>query len=369
MSPLPNRVGSEQPERTSSPRMLKVKPPVSDPITRLIASLPRRVALVGVAKNCGKTTTLNALLERLTRRPVGLVSVGIDGEREDLLLGTEKPSIVAHPGQWVVSSEQGFALSTAHLEYVEPLGFTTPMGEVHVARVLQGGEVMLSGMRHGGDLHRALEVLTRLGAEPCLIDGAYGRTIGARASLVEGVILSTGAILSPSIEEIVEATCSLVARLSCPAPPHAWQRALLHRAVTEGRALLGGPDVEPQPLKADSALLGVPRSGALWREELLAIAAPGLVSDRVLEALLNVPPCGSRRALILEDGTRMQASGALLKRFERRWDLFATERVELLAVSFNPTRLDGSSLPAEALSEALQARLGQDMLVFDPLRA
>ena len=43
---------------------------------------PGRCALVGVAKNCGKTTTLNALARRQRElgRVVGLISIGVDGE-------------------------------------------------------------------------------------------------------------------------------------------------------------------------------------------------------------------------------------------------------------------------------------------------
>ena len=63
-----------------------------------------RLALVGVAKNCGKTTTLNYLLGSgvCSGRVVGLVSIGIDGESADLLIGTKKPPIHVAAGQWVL---------------------------------------------------------------------------------------------------------------------------------------------------------------------------------------------------------------------------------------------------------------------------
>ena len=42
-----------------------------------------RIAFVGAAKNCGKTTTLNAFVAEASAlgRVVGLVSIGIDGQR------------------------------------------------------------------------------------------------------------------------------------------------------------------------------------------------------------------------------------------------------------------------------------------------
>jgi hypothetical protein len=44
------------------------------------------VTVVGLAKNAGKTTVVNHLLERMCDR-VGLASLGLDGEARDQLTG------------------------------------------------------------------------------------------------------------------------------------------------------------------------------------------------------------------------------------------------------------------------------------------
>ncbi len=324
--------------------------------------------MVGVAKNCGKTTTLNFLLSLLETSPTGLVSVGIDGESRDYLIGTDKPSIRVQPGQWVVSSREGFARSSAQVEFVESLGFETPMGPVYLARVLQPGEVLLSGMRHSGDLARALDLMARHGADPCLVDGAYGRTVGARASLTEHVIVSTGAIISSSLKEVLEVTRSLTHRLTSPPPPHPWQIALMQQASLQERALLGGSErAVPVSLAMRSALTGLPRSRDLWDTTVESIAVPGLVSNRVLEELLLVKPLANkRRALIVEDGTRIQASSSLLQRFERSWDLYATTNVKLLGISYNPTSITGASLDPVTFEDALRETYGEQLWIFNP---
>lgn len=334
------------------------------------AALRGRIAVVGVAKNCGKTTTLNALLREREHEPVGLLSIGIDGEPHDLFIGTPKPSIAVHPGQWVISTEVGFQSSSARFEFVASLGFSTPMGAVSLARVREAGEVMLSGVRHGADLMCALEMMAEHGASPLFIDGAYGRVMGARSAWCDGVIVSTGAILSSSLDEVIAATTWLTQRLTREPPPEAWQRELLAQAMREERALLGTPDGEVTPLAARSALVGLSRSRALWTPAHRAIAVPGLVSDRVLEELLVVASRDDfdRRALLVPDGTSVQADAALMSRFERQWEWFAGENVALLGVSFNPTSLSGPGIDAERFEQALREAYGEGVWIFDPVR-
>ena len=53
------------------------------------------LCLAGMCKNAGKTTALNALIRGAKARGVSLAltSIGRDGEREDLVTGTNKPPI------------------------------------------------------------------------------------------------------------------------------------------------------------------------------------------------------------------------------------------------------------------------------------
>jgi len=55
------------------------------------------ISIVGMAKNAGKTVTLNALLDEAYEngKNVGLTSIGRDGEKQDIVTQTEKPMIYA----------------------------------------------------------------------------------------------------------------------------------------------------------------------------------------------------------------------------------------------------------------------------------
>src|SRR5699024_10486695 len=115
----------------------------------------------------------------LKTRTVGMVSVGIDGETKDVLLGSEKPAIWAGAGDWLVTARDALLKSSAQVEYVENLGFSTPLGEVFCARVVQPGEVVLGGLRHRADLLKSCQILESHGVDLVLIDGAYARTVAA----------------------------------------------------------------------------------------------------------------------------------------------------------------------------------------------
>jgi hypothetical protein len=63
------------------------------------------VTIVGLAKNAGKTTVVNHLLERLDGR-IGLASLGLDGEARDQLTGLAKPRIAPPAGALVLATTQ-----------------------------------------------------------------------------------------------------------------------------------------------------------------------------------------------------------------------------------------------------------------------
>jgi len=78
----------------------------------VVKTRPVRVtAVVGTSKNAGKTTTLNNLIQFVPskQRPLGLVSIGVDGEDYDFWLGHQKPKIFVQPGDSFATAERALA--------------------------------------------------------------------------------------------------------------------------------------------------------------------------------------------------------------------------------------------------------------------
>ncbi len=331
---------------------------------------PGRCALVGVAKNCGKTTTLNALARRQRElgRVVGLISIGVDGESRDALIGTPKPAVYISRGEWVVSAASALSMSTARFELVGSMGYSTPMGEALLARATDAGEVVLAGVRHLDDLGRAQERLAEAGAEVIFVDGAYGRVTAARPGLCDRVVVATGAIVSPEVAGIVAATRALTSPLSWPRAEGGWARGLLDAALEQGRVLVGGPELAPRELSSRSALVALRRDRAVFGEGVEGIAIPGLVSDAVAERLIAAPraPGGAPRSLLVPDGTRVQTTRRLLGKLERGWTCRVGESSPIAAISVNPSSVAGPGVPRGVLIGAMREAFGAEVPVFDP---
>jgi len=83
------------------------------------------VTVAGLAKNAGKTTVMNHLLDSL-EGPFGLASLGLDGEARDQLTGLAKPRVRPPAGALVVTTTGLAGTAPVRMR----LGVRTSVGEV-----------------------------------------------------------------------------------------------------------------------------------------------------------------------------------------------------------------------------------------------
>jgi len=71
------------------------------------------LALVGLSKNAGKTTCLNHLICAWQKsgisRPLGITSIGRDGEEEDVVNGQPKPRIFIFSGTYLATAKSSLS--------------------------------------------------------------------------------------------------------------------------------------------------------------------------------------------------------------------------------------------------------------------
>jgi len=187
----------------------------------LFASLKdeyRTLSVVGMAKNAGKTTTLNYLIEEAEDEGVrlGITSTGRDGESTDLVTGTEKPRVYLYP-ETIVSIPTGlFENASAGLEILRITKYHTSLGPVMLCRVRDSGYVHVAGPVVTKDHKVMCQEMISLGAEMVLIDGAVDRRAIAGPETSDGIILATGAVLSRDIQKVAHETAYLVGLYSLP---------------------------------------------------------------------------------------------------------------------------------------------------------
>jgi hypothetical protein len=149
----------------------------------------RTVFIVGSKKNAGKTTFLNYALNRLRGGgPLGALSVGVDGEAQDLVFGNPKPQVRAERGDLLLCAESALKGSDLHCEILNVYPFRTAIGRPVLLRALRPGRAEISGPENNSQLAEILADMRRHGAGTIFVDGAVDRitqvAAGGKAAFV-----------------------------------------------------------------------------------------------------------------------------------------------------------------------------------------
>lgn len=170
------------------------------------------ISIVGLAKNAGKTVTLNYLIEEAEnlRVSIGITSTGRDGENLDLVTQTQKPSIFVTEGMYIATAKKALMLSDAKTEILETTGISTPMGEVIIVKVRQRGNIQIAGPVNVTDMKYVSRRLKYYGSQVVFIDGAIDRKAVSSPVITDACIIATGAVLSRDMKKVLEKTAHSV---------------------------------------------------------------------------------------------------------------------------------------------------------------
>ncbi len=364
-------------------------------LSQLTAST-RRLALVGLAKNTGKTEALAALLSELEveGRRVGVTSVGRDGEERDVIDSRiEKPRVRLPAGSIVATTDVLLRASTIPYELLEDTGVRTPLGTVLIARLGGAGAIEVAGPSAAADVRAVSDAMLAYGAEQVLIDGAVDRRAASSPDVADGLVMSTGAVLDSDIAEVVSKTRDAVDLVRLPTVDGGSEAGRRLRELaetgTEGAAdrdqaasggepangtrasVLVGEDFEPVALPprfvlsaADERIAKMLDTNPSARWLIVAGALP----DGFLRGLLQ-PLHRHRRELVLvvSDPTRVFLSERGPEWYRRQGvQLQTLNAIELEAITVNPVapqshRFDSAQLRA-LMEEAIP-----EVPVFDVL--
>jgi len=319
-----------------------------------LISPARRVALVGLAKNTGKTETLAAILAAHAQEgvTVGVTSIGRDGEERDVIdPRIAKPRVRLRRGSLVASTGALLRASGLTHERLVKTGVRTPLGEVVIARLQQEGAVEVAGPSAAADVRAVSEAMAGLGARQILIDGAIDRRAASAPAVAEGLVMATGAVLGEQLEAVVAATAEAVdlARLAPFAD--------------------GGDPPVPVPRSVALGAAAQEIAGLLRAHpKVHAFALEGALSERFLEGVLEARQerAGRELVLVARDPTKVFLSRRGPRWYERQGlSLRVREPIELLAITVNPVAPQSHSFQPGQLREAIAAAVGEEIPVVD----
>lgn len=302
----------------------------------------KRLALVGLAKNTGKTVALTALLRELQGqgRRVGVTSVGRDGEARDVIdRRIEKPSIVLAAGSLLATTDGLLRASGLSHELLERTGLRTPLGEVSIARLQQSGPIEVAGPGAAADIRNVSDAMLAHGAEQILIDGAIDRRAASSPDVADGLIVSTGAVLSEDIHEVVAKTKDAIelVRLS----PASERFGKTEMALPPRLALTADEEQLAELLDSSPAASGMVVEGAL--------------TDAFLRILLRLAHRRQRRfVVIVSDSTRVFLADRGPMWFANQGiDIRVVRPIALRAITVNPLAPQSHRFDSTRLRELL----------------
>ncbi|HAQ39471.1 MAG TPA: hypothetical protein DCM73_00585 [Clostridiales bacterium] len=292
------------------------------------------ISIVGLAKNAGKTVTLNYLIEEAEDLgiSIGITSTGRDGENLDLVTQTQKPSIFVTEGMYVATAKQALLLSDAGTEILETTGINTPMGEVIIVKVRQRGNIQIAGPVSAADMKYVTKKLKHYGAQIVFIDGAIDRKAVSSPAVTDACIISTGAVLSRDMKKVLEKTAYSVECFTLKQTGEDIQKIIQKQKKTciiqnTGNVVI--PDIK-------TSITGGKKINELIDEKATHVFIRGAVTTSLLKSI------GENKFLrgvkiIVEDGTKIFTDINVWNELRRKGLKVETlNAVNVIAVTLNP---------------------------------
>jgi len=174
----------------------------NESIVKKITKAYQTIGVMGIAKNTGKTTTLNAIIEDNLDQTIGLTSIGLDGESLDQVNFLPKPKIKVYPKMIVATAKTCLETTTASYEVLSQTGYFTSIGEIWIVRVIQEGYMIIAGSTTNHELSQIIKIMKQY-ASFILVDGAFNRMTFANIHHMDAVVLASGASFHPNMEETI----------------------------------------------------------------------------------------------------------------------------------------------------------------------
>ncbi len=324
------------------------------------------LSIVGMAKNSGKTTALNYLLEEAYDEDLlcGVTSTGRDGESTDLVTTTEKPKVYLFTDTIVSVPEQLYELAETGLEILRRTQYRTALGNVLICRVAESGYVQIAGPGSIREHKRLCDDMRSYGCDIIFIDGAIDRKSIAAPESSDAIILATGAVISRSLKVVVEETVHIVRLYRSPVLEDEEARRIFEREDKEVYRILALDDEYKVHEPGVRTALGAGNAlDSAIDERTRYLYIPGAFTESIIN---SINPKKLRNiTLVLPDPTRIFIGATrwqqLLKRGMR---LRVMQNIEIAAVTVNPYAPAGYYFDREQLRSAVAEALN-DVPVFD----
>lgn len=323
------------------------------------------IAILGTVKNAGKTVALNEFINTASKNfiRVGITSIGRDGERQDIVTFTEKPPIFVQRGTFIATAENCLGNFTAGYEIIDVTPFQTAMGKVVICETLDDGYVEIAGPDSNSELKRVCGFMRDIGADKILIDGALNRKSQASPAVADAVVLSTGAVLSRSMEAVILRTKHYAKMLQLERVDNDIESICREAA---GMGVVSFIDKNKKIVKTNyvTALGCAKQITGDIKPEYEYVVLPGTLTGSFIKSMGDILKENNIKIVVM-DGTKIFIERMDYNFFEKLGGkIYVIDPINLAAVTINPVSPEGYSFnPVNFLEAAREALYPID--VFD----
>lgn len=172
------------------------------------------ISIVGNAKNAGKTTVLNSIIETYHHQVLAISSIGLDGELIDNVTSLPKPRIFVYENMMVATAFECLKAAEATYEIIDKTGIETALGEIVIIRIKTSGNVLVGGPSIVTQMEALIKHIKTLKVDKILIDGAFSRKTISKST--DACIFAIGAVYSNDISKVIDAARLTIRQFSLP---------------------------------------------------------------------------------------------------------------------------------------------------------
>lgn len=308
-------------------------------LIELINGRYKTISIVGMAKNSGKTVTLNHLIGEAMEEgiSIGITSIGRDGENLDIVTETEKPGIYVEEGTYIATAREMLNFGDANIEIIQVTEYRSPLGQIVIGRVRNGGYVQLAGPQLLSEIKEVSNIMLGLGAEFIIIDGALDRLSSAAPAISESTILATGAVVSRDMNKVIEETAHMVNLFSLHEVEDEDIRRIIKDLMDDNKISIVDENNKVDIIPLKTALNGGSIIGDYIKDESKYIVIPGSLVKNTIEDLTRSTRKYKNIEIVVRDGTKIFIGPKDWDRFQRQGIVVKVlDRINLVAITLNP---------------------------------
>lgn len=293
-----------------------------------------KIAIIGIAKNAGKTTVLNTIIETYKDKPLCITSVGLDGEKIDNITRQDKPRVRLYPGMYVLTAEACLTESTIDYRILEKTNIRSALGTIVLVEVIQEGLVLVAGPSSKLQLQKAFQYVEKYKPFKILIDGALFRKSIASTEVADGVIYVTGASYSSDIMTVVNDTKSnidqlqlLGTKLPVKMIEKCNENIIYYNENTEEIKVLEGRFINEEE-----------KIVQIINEKATHIYTPGAITDRMIDVLVQNHSKVTNLHIVVQNSSFLLFSQENYRKIQKlHVNICVLNPIEILFVAYNPT--------------------------------